>query len=89
MDDVVRGDLPMMNVRPRRGTTTPAFSVPEPWRRIARRGEQQGRRKFDVLVCGHVVPASDTTFRRFRPCAECRVTVQRYADEQALRTHHA
>jgi hypothetical protein len=60
-----------------------AFSVPDVWRRIQRLNEKQGSGKFDVLVCGHAVPASDTSYRRFRACPECRVEVQRFADERA------
>jgi len=59
------------------------FSVPEVWRRIQRLSEKQGSGKFDVLVCGHAVPASDTAYRRFRACPDCRVQVQRFADQRA------
>ena len=59
------------------------FSVPEAWRRIVRLNERQGSQKFDVLVCGHAVVANDTVYRKFRACPECRVTVQRFADERA------
>jgi hypothetical protein len=58
------------------------FLVPDVWRRIVRMNERQGSQKFDVLVCGHAVVASDTAYRKFRACPECRVTVQRFADEQ-------
>jgi hypothetical protein len=64
-------------------TNRSEFSVPDVWRRIQRLNEKQGSRKFDVLVCGHAVPASDTAYRRFRACPECRVQVQRFADERA------
>jgi hypothetical protein len=57
------------------------FSVPEVWRRILKLNERQGSQTFDVLVCGHAVPASDTAYRKYRACSECRVTVQRFADE--------
>lgn len=62
------------------------FSVPETWRRISKRGEQQGTGRFDVLVCGHVVPASDTPYRRFRPCPECRAFAHRFAQDHARRS---
>jgi hypothetical protein len=64
-------------------TTRGKPSVPDVWRRILRLNERQGSMKFDVLVCGHAVPASDTAYRRFRACPECRVQVQRFADERA------
>jgi hypothetical protein len=67
--------------RPR--TSRREFSIPDVWRRIQRLNEQQGFAKFDVLVCGHAVPASDTAYRRFRACPECRVQVQRFADQRA------
>jgi hypothetical protein len=57
------------------------FSVPDVWRRIVRMNERQGSQKFDVLVCGHAVVASDTAYRRFRTCPECVVKVQQFADE--------
>jgi DNA-binding Lrp family transcriptional regulator len=57
------------------------FSVPEVWRRIAKLNEQQGSQKYDLLVCGHAVVASDTAYRRFRACPECRVKVQQFADQ--------
>jgi hypothetical protein len=56
------------------------FTVPETWRRIMKRNEKQGARLFDVLVCGHAVEASDTAYRRFRACPDCRAQVQQYAD---------
>ncbi len=59
------------------------FSVPEAWRRIVKLSERQGSRNFDVLICGHAVAASDTAYRRFRACPECRVQVQRFADQRA------
>jgi hypothetical protein len=59
------------------------FTVPETWRRIVKLNERQGGKPYDVLVCGHAVPASDTAFRRFRACPDCRLTVQRYADQVA------
>jgi hypothetical protein len=58
----------------------PRFTVPETWRPIRRRNERQGDSLFDVLACGHAVPASDTAHRRFRSCPDCRVHVQAYAD---------
>jgi hypothetical protein len=59
------------------------FTVPEAWRPIAKRNEAQGDQVFDVLVCGHAVPASDTAYRRFRSCPDCRLRVQEYADQCA------
>jgi hypothetical protein len=65
------------------------FTVPETWRRIVKWNERQGGKPYDVLVCGHSVPASDTAFRRFRACPDCRVTVQQYADQVAYRSRAA
>jgi hypothetical protein len=65
------------------------FTVPETWRRIQKLNEPQGTRFFDVLVCGHAVPASDTAYRRFRSCPDCRLRVQAYADEIARQSHAA
>jgi hypothetical protein len=56
-------------------------SVPEAWRRIVKLNEKQGSRKYDVLICGHSVAASDTVGRRFRACPECRVKVQQIVNE--------
>ena len=67
----------------------PRFSVPEVWRRIVKWNERQGSGKFDVLVCGHAVASSDTAYRRFRACPDCRVKVQRYADEHRQRSQAA
>ncbi len=60
--------------------TRQRFTVPETWRPIVKRNEIQAGRPFDVLACGHSVPASDTAFRRFRACPDCRLRVQEYAD---------
>jgi len=57
------------------------FTVPDVWRRIVKLNERQGSQKYDVLGCGHAVPASDTAYRRFRACPECRVKVQQFADQ--------
>jgi hypothetical protein len=65
------------------------FTVPETWRRIQKLNEPQGTGLFDVLVCGHAVPASDTAYRRFRSCPDCRLRVQDYADEVAGHSHVA
>jgi len=65
------------------------LTVPEVWRRIVKLSERQGAGKFDVLVCGHAVPASDTAYRRFRACPECRVQVQRLAAEYARESRAA
>jgi hypothetical protein len=59
------------------------FTVPEAWRPIQKLNERQGNALFDVLVCGHSVPASDTAYRRFRSCPDCRLRVQEYADQVA------
>ncbi len=59
------------------------FTVPDVWRSIVRKNERQGAGRFDVLVCQHAVPANDNTYRTARACPECRLTVQRYADEVA------
>lgn len=59
------------------------FTVPEVWRSIAKKNERQGSKRYDVLVCQHAVPANDNTYRTARACPECRLSVQRYADEVA------
>jgi hypothetical protein len=71
----------------RRGTRPAArrFSVPEVWRKIVKKNERQGRARYDVLVCNHAVPSNDNTYRVARACPECRLTVQRYADELRAR----
>ncbi len=61
----------------------PKFTVPEVWRSIAKKNERQGSKRYDVLVCQHAVPANDNTYRTARACPECRLSVQRYADEVA------
>jgi hypothetical protein len=65
------------------------FTVPESWRRIRKLNERQGAGLFDVLICGHAVPASDTAYRRFRSCPDCRLRVQGFADEVARQTRAA
>jgi transcription elongation factor Elf1 len=57
------------------------FTVPEVWRRIVKKNEQQGDKRFDVLICNHAVLANDNTYRRARSCPECRLKVQEYADQ--------
>ncbi|HTP27962.1 MAG TPA: hypothetical protein VMK12_20195, partial [Anaeromyxobacteraceae bacterium] len=43
--------------------------------------ERQTKGLYDVLICGHSVPAAtDNTYRKARACPECRVRVQEYAD---------
>ena len=59
------------------------FTVPEVWRSIVKKNERQGSKRYDVLVCQHAVPANDNTYRTARACPECRLAVQRYADEVA------
>ena len=71
----------MRNGRRRRS----AFTVPEVWRTIVKKNDRQGGRRFDVLVCQHVVPANDNTYRKARSCPECRLKVQQYADALATR----
>lgn len=65
------------------------FTIPLVWRAIVKKNERQGARRFDVLICQHVVPANDNTFRSFRACPDCRARVQRYADEVVPRTLQA
>jgi hypothetical protein len=65
------------------------FTVPETWRRIQKLNERQGTGRFDVLVCGHAVSASDTAYRRFRACPECRLRAQAYADQVARESQAA
>lgn len=60
---------------------TRKFTVPEVWRTIVKKNERQGRGRYDVLVCNHAVPANDNTYRQARSCPECRLAVQRYADQ--------
>jgi hypothetical protein len=59
------------------------FTVPEVWRRIVKKSELQGGKRFDVLVCTHAVPSNDNAYRRARSCPECRIRVQQYADTTA------
>jgi hypothetical protein len=59
------------------------FTVPEVWRRIVKKSELQGGKRFDVLVCTHAVPSNDNAYRRARSCPECRIRVQQYADAAA------
>ncbi len=59
------------------------FTVPETWRSIVKKNERQGDGLYDVLVCNHAVLANDNTYRKARSCPECRIQVQRYADERA------
>lgn len=66
---------------------TPRFSVRPVYRAIVKKNERQAQGLYDVLVCGHAVPAAtDNTFRKARPCTECRVRVQEYADHHAAMT---
>jgi hypothetical protein len=60
-----------------------SFTVKEVWRTIAKKNERQGATRWDVLVCGHAVPANDNTFRKARSCPECRERVQDYVDVRA------
>ncbi|MFL5263597.1 MAG: hypothetical protein ACJ79L_14430 [Anaeromyxobacteraceae bacterium] len=62
----------------------PRFTVPEVWRKIVKKSERQGDGVFDVLICNHAVPAAlDNPYRKGRSCPECRVQVQRFADDYA------
>jgi hypothetical protein len=59
----------------------PKFTVPEVYRKIVKKNERQTEGLYDVLICGHSVPAAtDNTFRKARACPECRIRVQEYAD---------
>jgi hypothetical protein len=57
------------------------FTVPEVWRKIVKKNERQAGKLYDVLICKHAVLANDNTYRLVRACPECRVVVQKYADE--------
>lgn len=80
--------------RPRGATGHGARSEPTPqrkptirpvYRAIVKKNERQADGRYDVLICGHAVPAAaENTFRTARACPECRVRVQEYADQ-----HHA
>jgi hypothetical protein len=60
------------------------WTVPPVYRAIVKKNERQARGLYDVLICGHaVLAATDNTFRKARPCAECRVRVQEYADQHS------
>ncbi len=66
-----------------RAENTRKFTVPEVWRTIVKKNERQGSKLYDVLVCHHAVLANDNTYRKARSCPECRLAVQRYADDVA------
>lgn len=58
------------------------WTVPPVYRAIVKKNERQAKGLYDVLICGHAVPAAtDNTFRKARPCPDCRVRVQEYADQ--------
>jgi hypothetical protein len=61
------------------------FTVPEVWRKIVKKNDRQGTRRYDILICDHAVPANDNTYRKARACPECRIKVQQYADSVAAR----
>lgn len=62
----------------------PKVSVRPVYRAIVKKGERQAGGIFDVLVCGHAVPAYvENTYRKASACPECRLRVQQYVDEQA------
>ncbi len=70
----------MFEMRSSRRRAARRFTVPEVWRTIVRKNERQGGVVYDVLVCGHAVPANDNTYRQARSCPVCRQRVQQYAD---------
>jgi putative endonuclease len=60
------------------------WTVPPVYRAIVKKNERQPKGLYDVLICGHAVPAAtDNTYRKARPCPECRLRVQDYANEHA------
>jgi hypothetical protein len=59
------------------------LTVKEVWRNIVKKNERQGATRWDVLVCGHSVPANDNTYRKARSCPDCREKVQEYVDARA------
>lgn len=62
----------------------PKLSVRPVYRAIVKKGERQAGGIFDVLVCGHAVPAYvENTYRKASACPECRLRVQQYVDERA------
>jgi hypothetical protein len=69
--------------------TRAKFTVPAPIRKIVKRNERQGRRKYDILVCKHAVlvrkDEETNTYRRFRRCPACRVKVQMLKDQNSIR----
>jgi putative endonuclease len=53
------------------------------YRAIVKKNERQATGLFDVLVCGHAVPATvENTYRKASACPECRLRVQEYVDRQ-------
>jgi putative endonuclease len=65
---------------PRKLTVRPVY------RAIVKKNERQAGGVFDVLVCGHAVPATvENTYRKASACPECRLRVQAYVDEQRER----
>jgi putative endonuclease len=70
---------------PKPQRTPPKKSTVKPvYRAIVRKNERQAKGLYDVLICGHaVIAATDNTFRKARPCPECRLRVQEYADRHA------
>jgi hypothetical protein len=65
----------------KRRSAAVTFTVPEVWRSIVKKNERHGGKGYDVLVCNHSVPANDNTYRLARSCPECRIRVQKYADQ--------
>lgn len=66
------------DVVPKKLTVKPVY------RAIVRKNERQAKGLYDVLICGHAVLADkDNTFRKARPCPECRLRVQEYAERHA------
>jgi hypothetical protein len=48
------------------------------WRPIEKKNEPQNGRRYDVLKCGHAVPANDNRYRVCRSCPECAARVVLY-----------
>lgn len=64
----------------------PKVTIRPVYRTIVKKNERQAPGLYDVLVCGHVVPADvENTYRRAGACPECRVRVQEYAAATAQR----
>jgi transcription elongation factor Elf1 len=57
------------------------------WRKIVIKNEKQNGKLFDVLVCNHAQPVSESTkantYRRYRQCPECTEKVRSFRDQLA------